>query len=1431
MRGKLDRRFLLLAVVATLVFATGWFFLHRYQKNRRLGEYLVQAGRAEEEKKYDRAARLLRAYVLGAPQDLDARVRYGGLLEKLAKTRRAKADALSVYELVLKQAPDRHDARRRAVELTLEIGKPDPALGHLTYLETAFPADGKVLFLKGICLESKSRYEEAAQSYEKAHRTDPTLTEAYTRRALVLRVNLKREDTVDAAGKKLGPHAVLDELVAAQPNAHESYLARASYLKTYDKVNGLARARADLETARKLAPDQVNVLLASARVAVETAGKETRATDAAADSRSKYWDEARGYLQHGIAKAPKDPLPYLALADVETRAGRRGEAIKVLRIARKVVPSDAQTEVLFVLAEQCAEIGDRAGADDALTALKKARQDTTRIDFLRGLSLVRLGQWYEGSGVLERVRPLLATKQDKTVQIDLLLAECYGHLGDIDRQLITYRRAVGAAPLDYRPRLGLAGALVALGRGNEAIDEYRHISQMDRSPTAAWLALARLTVYRNLTRPESDRQWREVDHLLTELKKVLKEAIEIPLLEAEVLVAKGDSAGAKKLLTERRDARPAEPEFWCALAALTDRDGDNKAAHAILDEAVNKIGDTVELRVARLRITSYTSVEQALGVLNGLADGLDRFPPGERVRLLRALASAYWSIDRPTEAGRLWAQVATLRPTELHVRLLQFDVALKLNDEAGMKSLLKKISELEGGAGPLERYGEASLRIWHVKGNDKSRLPEARSLLAAAAARRPGWARIPLALARIDDIEGNPERVIEHLKQAVELGDRQLSSTRRLVQLLFERQRYTEADDILRRLHAQSPISNDLQRLAAEVSLRLDADRALALARGAVNPNSADYKERLWLAQIQSAVGKADAAEKEFEQVATIAPNEPDVWVAYVQHAARRRAKEPAKAEEILKRAEEKIGSKAPLALAQCYELLGKRDQAEKRYLAAFGANRRDVRVIRATATFYQRGGTPEKAEPFLRELLATDLKAPEQDTAWARRNLALALGARPDGSAYDEAIRLLDLNATTRTTTDPTIAADLRTRAVIVSTRPGRRQEVIALLEQAEKVTPPQPEHEFLLAQLYEAEGNWPKARDRMMRLISLNKDNTAHAAAFVRSWMRRGEYSEAQVWLGRLLDTAPNGAVTVTLQVQLLCRLGKAVDAVPVLRRYAAAKDGTPTDPASRALIAADLFDLAGAAGAGKEAADDAERQYVRYKELSKRPDAALALAGFYARNDLPDKALALCDEAVKQCDLEQVLRAALVAVSGRTAKDVHFAKVEGWLNQALAKKPESDNLRFLVATLREAQGRYGDAEAEYRKIVARTPKHAGALNNLAFLLALREQGPAAVQAVQLATVATAGSPPELLDTRGVVYTAAGDLATARKELEAAVADSAGAAAYFHLAVVLAKQKDKPKAIAALRNAHSAGLRASLLHPLERQTYEKLVAELEKP
>jgi tetratricopeptide (TPR) repeat protein len=1359
-----------------------------------------------------------------------------------------------VYEQVLNQAPEKHEIRKRAAELAVNIGLVDAAEHQLKKLREEFPKDGRVLFLSGVCHEIQKRFDAAEEEYKRSYEAEPR-ADTYVRRAAVLR-RLDRKADADQ---------VIDNLAEKLPGNYESHLACALYLRTYPDLNRsnllhLLSPEDHLKMARDFAPGRSEVLIASAHCEIELAQKARRAEPGSVKI-AEHCETARSFLRLGLEKNPKDEGLYLALADVETINGNRRKAVEVLTTARKILPQNRSRAVLLALAEQYAEMFTepnartddlRASISDTLSALKKLGEDAAKIDFVRGLSLVRQGQWYDASGVLERVRPLFATQLHQVVRIDLLLAYCYGKLGDIDRQLITYRRAIAATPLDSRPRQGLADVLAAIGRNEEAIAEYRHVTRMERSDLSAWLSLARMLINQNLAKQEKDRHWDEVSGLLNTIKKTAKDIVEVPLLEAEVRFAKSDAKGARELLAENLKLYPTQAAFWCALAVLEDREGDNKAAHALLDKAIDPVGDTVDIRIARIRLTRFDSIKDVSATLAKIGEGMEHFALEERVRLLRALASAYWQIGQPAdstmvkseeagamrEAGRLWGQVALLQPTELQVRLLQFDVCLKLDDESGMTLVLKEINRIEGG-GPYGKYGEGSRLIWRaVKREDRSGLVEARRLLMAAVALRSNWPRIPLNLSVIDDLEQNREDAISHLKEAIDLGDRQLVVIKRLVAYLNESRRSKEANEILSLLQTQSPLSNELQRVAAEVSLQVpDMARALSLAQMAVDANTRDYKERVWLAQIFSVSGKWKEADENFKAAIELAGDnlDPLPWTSTIQHILRQRDTTPgerarqdftAKLEDVLKQAEKKLGKRAPLVLTECYELADKSELTEDGYRSAIAANPHDARPVRALAAFFQKQGNPQKSEPFLRRLLADELKASPQDVSWARRNLALALALRSESPDFEEANRLLDLNASLKATLEEEVD-DLRTRAIVSSRRPGGRQEVIALLEKAEKLKRPLPEHEFLLAKLYEAEGMWAKASHRLINLITSHENNPVYLTAFANSLIRRGELAEAEVWTKRLVEIAPNQEGTLILLVDVTCRLGRAKEAVPPLREYSESKNGTPADPAHRALIAGELFDRAFASGAGQQAKEDAEKSYILYRELSKEPGAVLQLAAFYARNDVPDRALALCEGALTNCPIEQVMVVAVTSLSGGSARPEHFAKVEEWLTKALDKQPDADNLRYMFAILRESQGRFADAEAEYRKILAHSPKNLFALNNLAFLLALTGRQS---EALDMMKTSSKSLTYNLRETQAVALLAAGNLNVARTEMEAVVIDSGSAVAYFHLAEVLSKLKLDSQARAALQKAQLAGVRLGQLHPLERPVYLKLVAEMKQ-
>jgi predicted Zn-dependent protease len=148
--------------------------------------------------------------------------------------------------------------------------------------------------------------------------------------------------------------------------------------------------------------------------------------------------------------------------------------------------------------------------------------------------------------------------------------------------------------------------------------------------------------------------------------------------------------------------------------------------------------------------------------------------------------------------------------------------------------------------------------------------------------------------------------------------------------------------------------------------------------------------------------------------------------------------------------------------------------------------------------------------------------------------------------------------------------------------------------------------------------------------------------------------------------------------------------------------------------------------------------------------------------------------------------------------------------------------------LAALRDLQGRYEDAQTLYSEVIKLDEKNAIALNNLAWLTALREGKMQEALTMINKAIAAAGPTPALLDTRGIIYVSLGEHDRAIKDLDYSNARAPAAASYFHLARAYHAAKNRGGAERAMQRAVQAGLRAEKLHALERGEYQRLAAEL---
>ena len=208
--------------------------------------------------------------------------------------------------------------------------------------------------------------------------------------------------------------------------------------------------------------------------------------------------------------------------------------------------------------------------------------------------------------------------------------------------------------------------------------------------------------------------------------------------------------------------------------------------------------------------------EQAIDRLQKLAENVDKFSDSDRQQLWAGLANTASQVGDREQARQLCERIAAKDPNNVQVRLMLFQQAAQAEDDAAMERALKEIERV-AGSGQYLLYGRAVRLNVQAKGKkpaDRDRLRnEALELLARAREAQQNWPPIPLLMAAIYDDQGKPDLALKNFREAIEIGGYDPAAVQRTIQLLFQKQRYDEADRLLRRLDQQQvPFSADMNR-------------------------------------------------------------------------------------------------------------------------------------------------------------------------------------------------------------------------------------------------------------------------------------------------------------------------------------------------------------------------------------------------------------------------------------------------------------------------------------------------------------------------------------------------------------------------------------------------------------------------------------------
>ena len=1080
MRAKIIKRWAIFIAVLSLIGGTG-FFTHGLQITRQAKSVDEKADTAVKNGDFATAERLYREHLMVFPDDVEIKIKYADVLLKADSSRKRQDEALQIYAGILKKDVGRADVRLKQMELRIETGNVLGAEADLKILLVdENKNNGHLQFLMGECSKNGDNAAEAVTWYRKAIENHaPEQIKAYQQLAFLLRGPLDKPKEADKA---------IEAMVQFAPKDYSVYLARGRYRRQFK----LPESGADFTKALELAEGKPEVYLELA------ANKEI-------ESKS---DEARHILEDGLKKAPASAAIYLALAGFELRTGHVDQAVKTLE--RGLESATEKTRLHVTLAEIRAGLGETGKLLLQIKELKKIGYDQVHVQFLTA-------QYHINDSDFKQALQLLVPLESKIIgppkfkaAINDLLAQCYRQLGEPARQQEAYVRALKANPQDVTAKRGLIDRMVKQGELDGAIKEYRTLFKQEPGGS---LALARLLIARNRQRPAPQRVWTEVETLIDAAEKSSPVLVEPLILRAEIYLEQDKYAKARDELGKAQLRFPENVVVRCAQAGLMALQKQFSEAQNLLDEAQKQLGDFVELRLQRAKLMVAKGGPQVVNDLNDLSQNVEHFSKEDRRKLLNGLATEFLRLPDLPGASRLWSRLAEQEPNDFNVRLKLLDLAFQIADSNEIDKNIKQLEQMEGNDGFLSGCWQVRYLIWQAERATAKELQDAlrlrtkaRFLLTELKSQRADSSFIPMTLAQLEqqelreprqvrlgdrEIQAKEESIIRFNRRAIDLGEHSPDIMRETVKLLYKYKRESEAPDLFRSIPAESQLAGDLERqLVALAVASKDFQRAEEIARKAVAAKPADFRERLLLVNTLLAGEHRSEAETVIREAIDLSKNDPARWITLVEVLLFN--KQSVKAAQAIKDAEASLPKpQVPLALAQCCELMGKAyegsDENQKKqwyaqakgwYEKAQAAHPDDLSITRRLTTFFLQTKQIAQVEAQLNAILKRGSKPQSAETiAWARRMLALTLAS--DRQRVRDALSILEPTVQpgqgAKALEDPD---DLRVLAKVLAAQNTiqHRERAISILESAVDKDLANTEDRFLLAQLEEIGGHWPK-------------------------------------------------------------------------------------------------------------------------------------------------------------------------------------------------------------------------------------------------------------------------------------------------------------------------------------------------------------------
>lgn len=1486
-RRVVNGRLLAITLAVIAIVAPTSYLWYKYQLGKTADSLLARAGQHEELRDWSQAASYYQRYLLLEPDDTKTLVRMVDAYAAGQPTPRRIRRLTSLLYRVLGRVPDRHDLRLMLAENLLKLGDHAGAEQQAKMLlGNSLPEGPTARKIVALSLYSRARVggpisiEAAVQALVAAVEELPGDVQLATVAASVVR----QHPTVfepDQATPASYSDRIMDELVSANPKNVDARLAR----YRYRVANNLANAVDDLQFALEVAPENVEALLLSAESAFST---------------DHQVELAQALLRRAIVAAPHDARAYLALARLREHLGDRKAALELLIRGRRLSDNNVDLGLMLVsrliasrdldeagrvfseVKQQCQQLLAVMSGESKKQLDRRVKLLQSRIDLARGRIQPAITQ----------LRAILASDDSnqagsltaELLQATALLARSMADLNRWDLAAHHWDRLITVAP--QNPELLFYGAEAHLkaGQPQRTIEYFTRLLSSAKPMAEGALAdvqirLVQAHLVKQLRRPVGDRNWVEFQEALKISKRRSPERWELSLVEADYLLADGNYGAESvkeptddqlsdvhsrvvQILIDAESKFPNQPQFWQRLVLAYQRlDRAEDMRRAL--ERFNSLDVSVARR-AKLQavvLSKEGKHKEADDLLRAtLADlvGADR----RQIELLRIRLKV--NEGSLKAAQELIGTLVAADASDLDLLVMGIEVSLRIADYQSAERWENALQandlyEFEW------RYYRARRLLAQYTTLDEEQRQDLAKVLAYLRPRRPQWHPVIALAAQHAQLKGDSDQALRNYRLAVDLGDRRPETLQRLVSLLYQEERFGDAEHYLSQLSTDQSGNTQVDSLAISLALKQNRlDEALRLARESLRRHSDDPMRHVWLANLLSLQGHQEEAENVFHEAAKRFPEDARIWNGLFALFVRSGQKE--KARKVLAALPEEIAlpeDSREFVIAQGYEMLGELDDARAHYELAVAKMPKNIPVRLR----------------FAKQLLSTDVAASREqfeqvlkldpENEQARRHIATLLAATGSDDDWNRVEKLLDRAGAS---SSPSISSDNRLRALFLMRRGRNRKERLNNFEAARKILLDQVNRgkseasdidRILLAGVYEKVASLrgdnsvlEAAREQLRHLVDRSNPTVSNITLFVefllRSSVRLSDSSpendehdrlrnlyldDADLRLAELkrLQSTVEGRSgdmsIVSLEVRLLHARGSGEEAADLLQEYASRREseinneaitGTQSEQAK-----AQLFLTTGNLLTSMGEHHQAENWYRRLMEIA--PKTYTMLVRSLATQGRWEEAAQVCLQLAGDEPTPDVVATLAQLLTSSDQSDPHDKKLKSLVTSSLERDNNNIELLLAVAVMRVSENQNEEAVKLFRRVVELAPNHTLALNNLATLLAEQpNQYGAALETIERA-ISAAGRHPALLDTQGTIFLKAGNHEQAIACLEEATAGEAtDPRYYFHLAAAYQLAQRADEARDALNLSRKRGLEKTLLTDDDRLLLSQLDQEL---